>query len=78
MTVAPLGVSNDTVLDLQEHLCMFFTGYSRNADSILEEQRARLGRGDADVMDSLHVIKELGDSSRDALQAATLPRSPLS
>ena len=40
VTVAPLGASNDTVLDLQEHLCMFFTGYSRNADSILEEQRA--------------------------------------
>ena len=38
--VAPIPVSNETLHDLQEHLCMFFTGYSRNADEILEEQRA--------------------------------------
>jgi D-glycero-alpha-D-manno-heptose-7-phosphate kinase len=68
VAVAPLGASDDTVLDLQEHLCMFFTGYSRNADSILEEQRVGTERDDADVTDSLHFIKELGDSSRDALQ----------
>jgi D-glycero-alpha-D-manno-heptose-7-phosphate kinase len=69
VTVAPLGISDDTLLDLQEHLCMFFTGYSRNADSILEEQRAGSNRGESDVVESLHVIKAIGDSSRDALQA---------
>ena len=47
---------------------MFFTGYSRNADLILEEQRAGSERNDSDVVDSLHVIKELGDSSHEALQ----------
>lgn len=67
VTVASLGVSSETLLDLQEHLCMFFTGYSRNADSILEEQRVGSDRGDADVIDSLHVIKKLGNASRDAL-----------
>jgi D-glycero-alpha-D-manno-heptose-7-phosphate kinase len=66
--VAPLGVSNDTLLDLQEHLCMFFTGYSRSADSILEEQRAASNRGETDVVESLHEIKAIGDSSRKALQ----------
>ena len=78
MTVAPLGASNDTVLDLQEHLCMFFTGYSRNADSILEEQRAGSNRGEADVMESLHVIKELGDSSRKRCRSVIPPLSLLS
>ena len=66
--VAPLGISTDTLLDLQEHLCMFFTGYSRNADSILEEQRAASDRDESGVMESLHVIKALGDSTRKALQ----------
>ena len=47
---------------------MFFTGYSRNADSILEEQRAGSNSGESDVVESLHVIKAIGDSSRDALQ----------
>lgn len=67
--VAPLGISDDTLLDLQEHLCMFFTGYSRDADSILEEQRAGSKSAGSDVMESLHVIKAIGDSSRGALQA---------
>ena len=69
VTVAPLGISDDTLLDLQEHLCMFFTGYSRSADSILEEQRAGSNRGESGIVESLHVIKAIGDSSRDALQA---------
>jgi D-glycero-alpha-D-manno-heptose-7-phosphate kinase len=68
VTVEPLGASNETLLDLQEHLCMFFTGYSRDADSILEEQRAGSDRNDPDVVDSLHVIKEIGELSHDALR----------
>jgi D-glycero-alpha-D-manno-heptose-7-phosphate kinase len=67
--VAPLGISDDTLLDLQEHLCMFFTGYSRDADSILEEQRSGSKSAESDVVESLHVIKAIGDSSRGALQA---------
>ena len=59
--VEPLGISTDTLLDLQEHLCMFFTGYSRNADSILEEQRAGSNSGESHVVESLHVIKAIGD-----------------
>jgi D-glycero-alpha-D-manno-heptose-7-phosphate kinase len=66
--VAPLGISNDTLLDLQEHLCMFFTGYSRNADSILEEQRNGSNRGETDVVESLHVIKSIGEASHTALK----------
>ncbi len=67
--VAPIGISDDTLLDLQEHLCMFFTGYSRDADSILEEQRSGSKSAESDVVESLHVIKAIGDSSRGALQA---------
>ena len=55
-----------------------FTGYSRDADSILEEQRTGSDRGDADVMDSLHLIKELGVSSRTRCSVATLLHLPLS
>jgi D-glycero-alpha-D-manno-heptose-7-phosphate kinase len=47
---------------------MFFTGYSRSADSILEEQRTRSKRGENEIVDSLHVIKAIGTSSRDALR----------
>ncbi len=52
--VESLTVSTQTLHDLEEHLCMFFTGYSRSADQILEEQRTQSARGDADMIESLH------------------------
>src|SRR5262249_10901074 len=36
--VAALRISNDTLHDLEERLLLFFTGYSRDAESILEDQ----------------------------------------
>ena len=68
VSVASLGISTQTLHDLQEHLCMFFTGYSRNADEILEEQRTQSAGGDAEMIESLHSVKAIGQSSLDALQ----------
>ena len=47
---------------------MFFTGYSRDADQVLEEQRSRSDRGDPAMIDNLHFVKELGLRSRTALE----------
>ena len=46
VAVSPLAMSTDTLHDLEEHLLMFFTGYSRNADLVLVEQKARSQGGD--------------------------------
>ncbi len=67
VAVEPLAISTHTLHDLQEHLCMFFTGYSRSADTILEEQRSQSTDGDATMIESLHHVKSLGLASRDAL-----------
>ncbi len=67
--VASLSVPTEALHDLEQHLCMFFTGYSRHADDILEEQRSRSVQGDHDMDESLHVVKSLGLASRDALEA---------
>jgi D-glycero-alpha-D-manno-heptose-7-phosphate kinase len=66
--VSPIGVSTETVYDLQDHLVMFFTGYSRDADRVLVEQKQRSEGGDAEMIDNLHVVKELGLRSRAALE----------
>ena len=66
--VSPLGVSNETLHDLEEHLCMFFTHYSRDADGVLAEQKVRSEGGDAAMVDSLHFVKELGLRSKAALE----------
>jgi D-glycero-alpha-D-manno-heptose-7-phosphate kinase len=67
--VVPLSISNDTLHDLEEHLMIFFTGYSRQADKVLAEQRARSEDDDQDMSANLAFIKSLGVRSRDALEA---------
>ena len=47
---------------------MFFTHYSRPADVVLTEQRAKSQRGDRDMVDSLHFVKENGLATKDALE----------
>ena len=44
VTVAPLSSPPTRSHDLEEHLLMFFTGYSRAADKVLEEQRSQVDR----------------------------------
>jgi D-glycero-alpha-D-manno-heptose-7-phosphate kinase len=66
--VVPLTVSNETLHDLEEHLMMFFTGYSRHADEVLAEQRAKSDEDDPDMLSNLDFIKNLGMESKAALE----------
>lgn len=66
--VSALGLTNDTMHDLEEHMIMFFTGYSRDADSVLAEQKKRSQDGDQDMLKNLHFIKEIGLASKKALE----------
>jgi D-glycero-alpha-D-manno-heptose-7-phosphate kinase len=54
--------------DLEEHLLMFFTGYSREAHQVLAEQKTRLEGGDPQMIDNLHYVKELGLRCKAALE----------
>jgi D-glycero-alpha-D-manno-heptose-7-phosphate kinase len=65
---SPIAVSAETLFDLEDHLLMFFTGYSRDADRVLVEQKQRSESGDAQMIDNLHVVKELGLRSKAALE----------
>ena len=47
---------------------MFFSGYSRAADLVLKEQKTRSEGGDAEMVDNLHQIKELGFEVKKALE----------
>ncbi len=64
----PVAMPADAVHDLQESLLMFFTGYSRDADRVLEEQKTKSEGGDSEMIDNLHYVKELGLRSRAALE----------
>ena len=68
VTISPLSISSDTLHDLEEHLLMFFTGYSRDAEHMLEDQKKRSEQGDPRMIENLHFVKEVGVASKDALE----------
>ena len=68
VSVQPLQVASETISALEDHLLMFFTGYSRDAEDVLGEQKARSEVGDPTMIDNLSYIKEIGYRSKDALE----------
>jgi D-glycero-alpha-D-manno-heptose-7-phosphate kinase len=68
----PLRVSTDTLIELEDNLLLFFTGFSRSAGGILKEQHVRSQQNDAEILNNLHYVKELGHRSRKALEAGDL------
>ena len=47
---------------------MFFTGYSRDAEQMLEDQKIRSEQGDLEMIENLHFVKSVGEQSRTALE----------
>jgi D-glycero-alpha-D-manno-heptose-7-phosphate kinase len=66
--VAPLSISQDTLHDLEEHLLLFFTGYSRDADVMLADQRKRTEAGDGTMIANLAAIADIGRRIKTALE----------
>jgi D-glycero-alpha-D-manno-heptose-7-phosphate kinase len=72
VAVAPLKIDSETLFNLEDNLLLFFTGYSRSAGSILEEQDRRSREDDPAMLENLHVIKEIGLRSRELLEGGDL------
>jgi D-glycero-alpha-D-manno-heptose-7-phosphate kinase len=69
VTAVPLKISMNTLLDLEDNLLLFFTGFSRSAGAILQDQNVRTQQSDTGMLRNLHYVKELGLRSRVALEA---------
>jgi D-glycero-alpha-D-manno-heptose-7-phosphate kinase len=70
----PLQLSMESLFDLEDNLLLFFTGFSRSAGSILQDQKTRTAKNDAEMLANLHYVKELGVQSRRALESGNPPR----
>ncbi|MFM9106116.1 MAG: galactokinase [Chloroflexota bacterium] len=70
--VTPLAIDPLTLSDLEDHLLLFFTGYSRPASAILREQDVRSKANDQEMIENLHFIKDIGLRSKAALEAGNL------
>jgi D-glycero-alpha-D-manno-heptose-7-phosphate kinase len=69
VTAVPLHISINTMFDMEDNLLLFFTGFSRSASGILKDQQVRSQENDADMLNNLHYVKELGYRSKDALES---------
>jgi len=69
---SPLNVSEQTLLELEDNLLLFFTGYARSASKILQEQHDKSTQSDEAMLENLHFVKELGRQSQRALEASNL------
>jgi D-glycero-alpha-D-manno-heptose-7-phosphate kinase len=72
--VTTAAVGQEVLDNLEDGLCLFFTGYSRSASAILKDQDDRSKAKDGSVIDNLHYIKDLGRRSHAALLRGDLPR----
>jgi D-glycero-alpha-D-manno-heptose-7-phosphate kinase len=72
--VAPLELPTATMHELEERLLMFFTGSSRTADELLDDQRKRTEAGDESMLAGLKRVEDLGAMIRDALVAGDVAR----
>jgi D-glycero-alpha-D-manno-heptose-7-phosphate kinase len=64
----PLALSQTTLHELEDHLLLFFTGFSRSASEILKDQDQRTKQADTSMVANLDYVKELGRRSRRALE----------
>jgi D-glycero-alpha-D-manno-heptose-7-phosphate kinase len=65
----PLKMPAGTLFDLEDDLLLFFTGFSRKAGSILQDQKTRTESHDREMLNQLHYVKELGVRSLKALES---------
>lgn len=72
VSVSPLRCTEETLHNLEDNLLLFFTGYSRRASTILEEQHNRSKQNDKDMLENLHFVKQLGLKSLAALESGNL------
>ncbi len=68
----PLNISTETRYTLEDNLMLFFTGYSREASSILKEQDDKSKRDDQDMIQNLHYVKDMAKRSQNALESGNL------
>ena len=67
VSVSPLALTNRALHDLEDHLVLFFTGYSRSASSLLADQNSKSQAGDDDMIKNLQFVVELGHQIKKAL-----------
>jgi D-glycero-alpha-D-manno-heptose-7-phosphate kinase len=72
VSVSPVRIDRAARIDLEEHLLLFFTGFSRAAEDILRDQDTKTRAESGTMIESLHFVRELGTAIGAALERGDL------
>ncbi len=72
VSVRNANIAEATRDELNRNLLLFYTGTSRSADTILAEQSRGAGERKPQVLESMHVIKELGYRVLEAAESGNI------
>jgi D-glycero-alpha-D-manno-heptose-7-phosphate kinase len=70
----PLKMDEEVLLNLEDNILLFFTGFTRSASQILQDQDSRSRGKDRVMMENLHFTKQIGRESKLALERGDLRR----
>lgn len=70
--IEPVHLSKEIFYNLEDSLCLFFTGYSRSAGNILREQDMKSKSSDEEMLRNLDDVKRMGLESKKALEEGDL------
>lgn len=70
--VRKASVSYDIADELNKNILIFFTGTTRSADEILREQEKGVKEEKADIVESMHYIKEIGYEILEAVETGNI------
>jgi len=74
VSVYSLKMSESSIQDFRDSLMLFFVGTTRNASSILVDQKTTSELRDRKMLEGLHFIKQLGLEIRSVLEAGDISR----
>lgn len=72
--VCSLRMNEAGIQELRDSLMLFFVGTTRNASTLLRDQKDRSEQSDGSMLESLHFVKQLGLEIRTVLEAGDIPR----
>jgi len=70
--IQPLRLPAEALHNLEDNLVLFFTGFTRSASTILQDQDSRSRQKDREMLDNLHFVKQIGCESKNALETGDL------
>lgn len=70
--VEPLKINNETMKTMEENTLLFFTGKTRQSSQILNIQNRLCVEEDSKTIETLHILKKLGEEMKNAIEKGDL------